>query len=269
MTRTPSSDHLVARVALRYRPGPDVLSATIDLSSLADLDGRPGDAVVPLGTEVEAPDADTSLHWADMGETMWLSGFSMVHAAARLRTGRLPLPAALVDVLTPSLLRMVRTAQEATEHTASPVARLKALAESRVEVPLEALRRVESLTDGARPDLVAPVSDSLRRLARAVHDRSPVDNELEAIRTDHLSRLLGELSSTISRAHGAPAPGTSAATRHAVRGGVPLTVGEQRLLEQALDELADPATWGRARTSIERLAEALEVDDPDRPSRPR
>lgn len=267
MTRTPRSAGLVARVSLRYRPGPDTLSATIDLSSLADLDGRPGDDVIPLATEIEAPDADTALHWADMGETQWLSGFTLVHAAARLRSGRLPLPDALLEPLVPSLRRMVLTAQDAVAETDSPVARLKALAESRVDVPLLTLERHDASPTAVRPDLVAPVSESLRRLSRAMHDRSPVDNELEAIRTDHLSRLLGELSSTISHAHGAAAPGTSAATRAAVRGGVPLTVGEQRLLEEALDLLADTSTWNRATTTIEHLAEALEThrhDDAER-----
>lgn len=265
MTRTPNDADLVARVSLRYRPGPDVLSATIDLSSLADLDGRPGDEVIPLATEVEAPDADTALHWADMGESMWLSSFQLVHAAARLHAGTLPLPTELVEAITPSLHRMVRSAHAAVAETASPVARIKALAESQIDVPLQAVRHHGSPTRTGRPDLVEPVSTSLRRLARAVHFRSPVDNELEAIRTDHLSRLLDELSSTLSHAHGAAAPGTSAATRNAVRGGIPLTVGEQRLLEQALDELADPDTWKHAHTSIDRLADALEADtDPSR-----
>jgi len=269
MTRTPNHADLVARVSLRYRPGPDVLSATIDLSSLADLDDRPGDDVIPLATEVEAPDADTALHWADMGETMWLSSFQLVHASARLRAGHLPLPAELVEVITPSLQRLMHSAHDAVAQTSSPVARIKALAESQVDVPLQSVRRHDRLAGTGRPDLVEPVSTSLRRLARAVHLRSPIDNELEAIRTDHLSRLLDELSSTLSHAHGAAAPGTSAATRAAVRGGIPLTVGEQRLLEQALDELADPATWSQAHTSIDLLADALESDSDPQRRRPR
>jgi hypothetical protein len=251
---------LCGRVALRYRPGPDVLTATVDLSVLADLDGRPGDEVIPLSVEIETPDADCTVQWADMGEAEWLKGFSVVHAAARLRSGRLPasLPPAFVELLAATLPNVIATAREAVAHTDSPVARITALAESQLDVPIYWLMRKGVLDSSARPDLVAPVSDSLRRLAQAVHDRSPVDDELEAVRTDHLSRLLGELSSTLATSHGTPAPGTSAATREAVRGGVPLTIGEQHQLEQALDELADPARWNEARTSIERLADALE-----------
>ncbi len=102
------------------------------------------------------------------------------------------------------------------------------------------------------------MSNSLARLANAVKQPVVLDYESEAVHTDQLSRLLNELSSTISEGNGSTAPGTSAATRAAINEDISLTIDEQRVLARALDELDDPALWHQVPQSLDQLSSTLE-----------
>jgi hypothetical protein len=243
----------VARVSLRYRPGADVLSGQIDLREVgADR------------TVTESPDADSTMVWAsasdDLDESVeYLASFQFVHASARLALGTLPLPAGLTD----TVRLLVDTALASVRDVEDPLAKIRARAETSTELALDALRRSEwpERPPGRRrvdDHQVADVSSSLNRLANAVKQPVALDNESEAIHTDQLSRLLNELSSTISQGNGNTAPGTSAATRAAINEYIPLTIDEQRVLEQALDELDDPALWHQVPQSLDQLSSALE-----------
>lgn len=54
------------------------------------------------------------------------------------------------------------------------------------------------------------------------------------------------------------APGTSAAARAAINEDTPLTISQQRVLQPALDELADPVSWHQVPQSLDQLSLALE-----------
>jgi hypothetical protein len=86
----------------------------------------------------------------------------------------------------------------------------------------------------------------------------PLDDDVEALHTDHLARLLRELSATIQHQHGRTAPGTTAATRVAARAGDTFSDGELRVLEQALMELDDQRSWPHARESLDQLLLTLQ-----------
>jgi hypothetical protein len=241
----------IARVSLRYRPGADVLSGQVDLRDLR------ADHLV-----TESPDADSTMVWSsasDGDSVQYLTSFQFVHASARLDSESLPLPAGL----TATVRTLVETAHQSIAEVDDPLAKVRARAEASTELALDALRRGEwpERPPGRRrlePQQVADISSSLARLADAVQRRVPVDNEPEAIHTEQLSRILYELSSTISNGNGSPAPGTSAATRAAINEDIPLTISEQRVLEQALDDLDDPVLWHQVPQSLDQLSVALE-----------
>ena len=251
-----------ARVLLRYRPGADVLTGTVTVPAPADASGRDVDEVV------ETPDADTTLTWRDGV----LSSFQLVFAAARTGQGPLPIPAALW----PTADTLIVTALHAVDEVADLGARMRARAEATCEVPVEALARPApaDVSGPARspgsPHQLAlnrraaeRLSRSLSRLADAVHTRVPVDDDVEALHTDHLARLLRELSTTLEL-HDTTAPGATAATRVAARAGETLKPAELELLETALAELDDPAEWIHAGESLDQLVTVLVGDVPGR-----
>ena len=240
-----------ARVVLRYRPGADVLT---------------GSVYVPGGDEaadesVDTPDADTTLTWRGG----LLASFQLVFAAARTGQGPLPIPAALW----PAADSLIVTALHAVDEVADLGARMRARAEATCEVPVEALARpAPADAPGAASAPGSPhqraldrraterLSRSLSQLADAVHTRVPVDDDVEALHTDHLARLLRELSTTL-HLHDTTAPGATAATRVAARAGEALRPAELELLEVALAELDDPTTWTHAGDSLEQLVMVL------------
>ena len=243
-----------ARVQLRYRPGADVLSGRIDLGDL--------DVVGDGATVDESPDADTRVSWSAAhnvrGEVAhYVSSFQLVHAAARLREGDLPLPVGLNATIS----SLIATALQSIEGVDNPISRVRAQAEANTEIALDELRRTErpQRPPGDVPDRrrAARVSASLSQLADTVQHRTQVGDELEALNTDRFSRLLRELSSTIEHGNGHTAPGTSAATRAAARAGVPFSDDELQLLQQALDELDKPQSWQHASRSLDQLVVSL------------
>ena len=54
------------------------------------------------------------------------------------------------------------------------------------------------------------------------------------------------------------ARGTSAAARVATKEATPLTVTEQQVLRQALEDLDDPMLWHRVPQSLDQLSDELE-----------
>ena len=240
-----------ARVTLRYRPAADVLTGQVHLDDAAD-----SAAIADSQLTTESPDADTTLVWA--GDR--LSSFQLVFASARSGDDAdLPLPAALL----PAIQSLLITAMHALDGIDDQAVRLRAKAEATTELPLEALSR------GRPPELAprqqaldrrgaAQLAHSLSQLADAVHTRVPLDDDVEALHTDHLARLLRELSATIQHQRGRTAPGTTAATRVAARAGDTFSDGELRVLEQALAELDDQRSWPQASHSLDQLLLTLQ-----------
>ena len=237
-----------ARVTLRYRPAADVLTGHVHLGDVNEHE-----------LTTESPDADTTLVWA--GDR--LSSFQLVFASARSDGAALPVSPALW----PAIQSLLVTALHALDGIDDPAVRLRAKAEATTELQLEALSR------GRPPELsprqqaldrkgAARLAHALSRLADAVHTRVPVDDDVEALHTDHLARLLRELSATIQHQHGRTAPGTTAATRVAARAGEAFSAGELLVLEQALEQLDDPAAWPHARHSLDQLLLTLQRSQP-------
>lgn len=243
MTRT-------ARVTLRYRPGADVLTGTVDWGE-ADGGDQP--------ESVDEPDADTQLVWRDG----LLHSFQLVFASARTGQGALPVPSALW----PTIDTLIVTSMHALSGVDDPGARMRARGQATCELPIQALTRSAELGPAAsvRSERQRAIdrrtterlAKSLARLADVVHTLVPVDDEVEALHTDHLARLLRELSATMNL-HEVAAPGATAATRVAARAGEALKPAELELLETALADLDEPAHWDHAGDSLDRLVDALD-----------
>ena len=185
--------------------------------------------------------------------------FQVLHAAARLQFGSLPLPPALE----PSIRTLLTTAHEALVGVDDLLARTRARADATTEVQRASVARDQCPAPSSHstsPDRVEAraVSDALLRLADVVHRQELVDDELAAVHTDHFSRLLRELSSTMrSGKAGRTSPGVTAAARVALRQGLPLSDDQLERLDTALAHLDDPSAWRRSSTAIDELAVSL------------
>ncbi|CAB4364878.1 MAG: hypothetical protein F2681_12155 [Actinobacteria bacterium] len=241
-----------ALVTLRYRPAADVLSGQV---SFGDLAGATTETVE------ESRDADTALVWSHNR----LRSFQIVFAAARASVGPLPLPHSLF----PAIETLIITALHAVDGVHDPLVRLRAKAEATTELPLQSLTRdhapkLSSHRQALDRRSATQLSHALCQLADAVHTRVPADDVVEALHTDHLARLLRELSSTIQHQHGSTSPGTTAAARVAARAGDTFSVGELATLEQTLTALDDPASWPSASTSLHHLLLGMQPPQPHR-----
>jgi len=229
-----------ARLKLRYRPAADALSGHVRFASHAST------SVI-----AESPDADTKLLWS----SEHLLSFQIVHAAARLVDGELPFPREIAA----RVALLITSAQRSPTEVDDPLTRLLTIVEANSEIALEDLRRTEWPSRPPSepvPRSPALVANSLRVLADAIEHRA-VGEEPEAIHTNHFSRLLRELSSTIGHGCGEVAPGTSAAARAASRQGVALNDSELAVVQSALHELDHPRLWPHASRSIEQLVTSL------------
>ena len=242
-----------ARVRLRYRPSADVLTGELHLPHSADA---------PVVTE--QPDGDATMHWSvDVDGRHFLSSFHLVHASARANAGALLLPIPLES----RVLLLMNTARSALDDVGDATARLRAKAEADFTVAVESVER--SLVPSrvvrsplGRPPEAATVSDELWRVATTVGIRAVGDNHPEAAHTQHFSRLLKELSSTIDAGCGRTAPGTSSAARAAMRDGVRMTVDERDRLERALTALDDSSSWEWSWLTLHDLADSMERPRP-------
>ena len=188
-----------AQVTLRYQPGADVLSGEVDLRDLGDST-----------SVIESPDGDSSFVWASQrdSDSQHLSSFHLVHASARLDSGTVAeLPASVLPVAR----ILIATAIEALAERQSLPARLRARAEASTDLALDSVKRpVTGEHPGkseVEPSTALKLSTSLTRLSDTLHQRAATDDESTALNGDHLSRLLLELSSTITGGRPQSAPG--------------------------------------------------------------
>lgn len=242
-----------ARLSLRYRPGSDVLSGEIDLG--------------PREAELvsHSPDTDSSIVWSRSADSLesrddLLSSFRLVHASARWKTDSLHLLPTAVGDLARDLMSSGSLYSVADS---SSLDRVRAQWKRTAELPHEALRRRPPASDTPSGTVgeAGPLATALVRLADSVGERSSY-TEREALRSDHLTHALRELASVIASGEGKPAPGTSAAARSAVRGGIPLTVNEQRKLRNALVLIDTPSNWATVRDDIDQVSSALATPPP-------
>lgn len=95
---------------------------------------------------------------------------------------------------------------------------------------------------------------AIEQVATAI-SRLGGDDELR--RADQLVRLLRELATVLRHEPGSTSPGTSAAARRAIRGGLALGDSERSRLRWALRALDTPARWDDAVAELGALAEQL------------
>lgn len=230
----------IVQVQLRYRPGPDVLTGQLHL---------PGAESAPL-TSLD-PDADTMLEWAQLPDGLHLSSFHVIHAAARLEHGDLPLPESLAH----TVRRLVGAAQQAIAGVTDPAARISSHASASASVPLDSLHadRLPTPPRVAARDapVAAELATRLRRVADAVRTWGPESDSNDAAHNDELTSLLRELSSTIGSSDGLTAPGTRAAVQRALERSRHLPDERYQLLARGLHDLDDQRLWQRALESFD------------------
>jgi hypothetical protein len=248
-----SSSSPTVQLVLRYRASADVLTGVVESTSSV------GASTAPL--ESEQPDTDTTVTWRSVDGRPVLAEFQVVHALSRWESDRLPmLPAAVSQLAQTFMATAIATTTEAD----SPIARLRARSEQRFDVPITELEQPGSRNRpterGTFQDAVA-VADALRELAAALEasvlPEADAEFTLEAERCFVTSRLLEELAGSIADGEGLPARGTSAATRAAVRGGLPLSTGERETLRAALTDIDHPSQWPVACITLRSLTRKL------------
>lgn len=273
-----------ARLALRYRPHSDVLIGVVEHS-----DAAPADAARAASSEsVEVLDADARLVWnvpahgPHAGQPT-LASFELVHALARWDADGLPMLAR------PIAEACVHEAQRhlATLHLeANPLARIGYRGDSTITVLRSELTRA---ADAPRPSPPGTQVNALR-VARALEsfadgleqasartalgrfhdeqgdeyagqldaDRAHADtHHLEQDRTLAMCDIARELASTLADHDALPAPGTSAAARQALAGGLPLGFGERAALRAALTHVDQADAWPAVAAAVQSIADAL------------
>jgi hypothetical protein len=235
-----------AALALRYRPGADVLIGDVDLTPVI---GPPG----PADLLAEQPDADCAIVWqrpsgGPLAGRELLASFHVVHAQARWDEGAVPL-------LPESVIEQARTlmvsAGQALRGEMSTVARVTARAESRTAMAVDDLERPYVLSTSAAfgPADPAEVSDALRRLAGQLPD-SPAGTRVGG--------ALHELAHVLTRANGLPAPGASATAR-ATLARLPLPRHAFLTLVRALTDVDDPTQWPEVTRGLDSVFPALRI----------
>lgn len=254
----------LTQVQLRYRPGPDVLTGQLHL---------PGGEAARRSQLT--PDADTMFEWAHLPDGPHLASFRIIHAAARLSAGRLPLP----TMLDHPVQRLLTSAQHAISGTTDPLERITTQASATVAVPLAGVH-ASQLAAAAPPGTphtgpshagpshagppgraaprtpdTAELALRIRQAADAVHTWAAAGDTNEATHNDELTSLLRELSSTIGSSHGLAAPGARAAAQRALERSRHLPDQHYQLLASGLHDLDDRSSWQRALEAFEAAAE--------------
>lgn len=270
----------VARLALRYRPLADVLIGMVDPDHPPD-DHRANSGAV-VSTRAEALDADARLVWSapEDGETdarsETLHSFELVHARTRWEAHGLTM---LHPGLAEACIAEVRRHTAEMEQQPDAGARLTYRGQSTIELPRVWLARTATTASASKPGSQAhalQVARALEAFADGIeyalahaaptvfHDEygNHYAGELDIERTIAeraitMCSAARELACAIADHDALPAPGTSAAARRAVRGGLPLTAGERRQLLQALSDIDDPSIWPDVASSIQSIAHAL------------
>jgi hypothetical protein len=242
----------------------DVLIGSVVFPSQSAGVSKPSSAEV-----VEAPDANTRLVWrtAAVGKfagVPLLAAFEIVHAQARWELDRLSvLPAAVAECAV-ALITSAAPTYAGLSHTAE---RMRFRAETIELLEPELLQRDRHSLPrvaGQRSDAIA-VARALLRLADGLTPTPPADNTSLSRTTVGHRRLLTfvalsrELASVLGDTSGPalPAPGTSAALRSVLRGGLPLGNAERQLLRRALLDIDEPQRWLDVSNTISNIAESV------------
>jgi len=270
-------------LTVRYRPLADVLIGTISAA------GRePGEPSVGADT-VEVLDADTRLVWntptsGPRSGQPALASFEIVHALARWNADRLPM---LHPSIASACVHEAQRHAAALQYQPDPVSRMGYRGQATFDVARSHLERSANapkpLPRGSQGDALR-VARALEDLADSLEhavDRTPRprfhdehgdefvgDLDVEIERTTELCELTRELACALADHDARPAPGTSAATRQAVRGGLPLGFTERRVLQQALIDIDEAARWPAVATVITSLARALRIRPADESTHP-
>lgn len=251
------SDPTIARLVLRYRSGSDVLTGMVEVDTHTRL---------ALESITEQPDTDTTLSWQRFGPAELLHDFQVVHALSRWQSDQLTmLPRAVAH----EAHALIVSASEHALEFDSPLARLQARVEHRVDLPLTAFERdlgERTMVERGNVEHAQLVATSLRSLATALeaslteHDHD--EFTLEAERTFTFCRLIEELAGSLADGDGLPACGTSAAARAAVRGGLPISQSERDTIRLALTTIDEPSAWLGVSRLLDTITRHLESADP-------
>jgi hypothetical protein len=161
--------------------------------------------------------------------------------------------------------------REGSTEATGPLGQLGSRIESTAEVAVSTLlrnpRAPRDTQAGSQQDAlrVARSLDQLADVLVAVPGR-PVGT-LEHERTAAFCELLRELGAALADHDALPAPGTSAATRQALRGGLPLTNHERRALRIALTNVDHADRWVLVAAALEQLARSI-AHQPHHPEGP-
>ena len=257
----------MARLLLRYRPDADVLLGVVEVTDTAS--GGP-DAVNNRRL-TDTPDADTRLTWnlaasGPFADTPVLHSFEVIHALSRWQAdGLAVLPRAVADICH----------QFASEHREGALSDSPTISALNSRVTSEARLAITELIGNneqraaARPGRqrdALHVARSLERLSGAIETafstRRLTEHETQTGSNEHnrvvaFCALARELASTLADHEALPAPGTSAATRQALRGGLPIGDRERTALLTALTDIDQPDRWALVAAALDHLASSI------------
>ena len=262
----------MARLLLRYRPDADVLLGAVEVTGTAS--GGPDDV---HGRRLSnTPDADTQLTWnlatsGPFAGTPVLHSFEVIHALSRWHADRLAiLPQAVAEVC----YRFASEHREAHHDAALPgtaaVNALHSRVSSEAQLPITELLGSSKQHAAARPGLqrdALHVARALERLPSAIETafatRQLTEHESRTGSNEHdrvvaFCALARELASTLADHQALPAPGTSAATRQALRGGLPIGDRERTALLTALTDIDQPDRWALVAAALDHLASSIQ-----------
>lgn len=232
------------RLALRYRPAADTLSVEV----IGDGDA-PHESVVV--------DADLTVTWVREGDSARISSAQLLHAAARLRSGR-DLPY-LSGTMRRHLHALIDRDDTGPVSRSGLLARLSRHRETLVDVPLANLAIQPSTIGraGVRPEVAQAVGRALtavlgaldRRWTETAHGRREADAALRFLAQE----LRGAVEQPVPRS----APGTTAAIRERIVGRRALHPSVGARLIAAAEQLDEPADWATATHSLDALASRI------------
>ena len=253
-----------ACLLLRYRPDADVLLGVVEVTDTAS--GGP-DAVNDRRLS-DTPDADTRLTWnlaasGQFANTPVLHSFEVIHALSRWQADGLDvLPRAVADICH----RFTNEHREGPLSDTPTISALHSRVASEVQLPMTELLSTNeprtSVRSGLQRDALH-VARSLERLSGAIETafstRRLTDHEARTGSNEHnrvvaFCALARELASTLADHEALPAPGTSAATRQALRGGLPIGDRERAALLTALTDIDQPDRWALVAAALDHLA---------------
>jgi hypothetical protein len=251
----PQDDAATARLVLRYRPSADVLLGVVQYPP-------PTGAVADdFHDVIETPNADVRVTWRSTGSgtpnhPLLLSSFEIIHAHSGWDAGaQTLLPVAVREIAH----RFIEGHHAASTAASNPLEQLRARVESTTPVTVSTLSRNAGhhhVRAGTQQDALQ-VARALDHLADALAAAQGTPGSLESERTVEFSELLRELGAALADHDALPAPGTSAATRQALRGGLPLTNQERRALLVALTDIDHADRWVLVANALEQLATSL------------